>query len=384
MYIINPTDKSKIPISIQDNTIDISNDITLFGRSEQKWGDVLQEDLLHILENFASNGTLQNTPDFTNIIPPLLTKPRMGQYWFNKTTKTLNFYDGVIWNKIANENIIAANWGVIQDGATLPLPIRSGISYTYQDCVWIVGPYNYPQEINSLNCSIDINAKVTMQYVYKTDPTNTIHSGYANYLIIAIKDNINYLLPQITPTPSISPTPSIFPTPSPSLSIGISQLPTQTPTPTPTRTPIQSPTPTPSPSLSPYSTPPPTPTTTPTPSPNFITSATLSSTVAIGSCIYPHPSSGTCTASANLITITAVGGIGPYIVTAEYVSGTVISSQIANITPTTFSVEFWATLPATSLAPTHTSYYRMKIVDSNGGIVYSPNIKIELTAGNTA
>lgn len=68
---------------IEDGTIDTTLDIKLIGKNYAGYGEVQNENFLHILESFS--GT--SAP----------TKPISGQIWFDSGTKKLKFYDATKW-----------------------------------------------------------------------------------------------------------------------------------------------------------------------------------------------------------------------------------------------------------------------------------------------
>lgn len=66
--------------TVEDGTVDNTLDIKLIGRNYAGYGEVQNENFVHLLENFA--GTSE---------PP---KKVSGQIWFDSTNKKLKFYDG--------------------------------------------------------------------------------------------------------------------------------------------------------------------------------------------------------------------------------------------------------------------------------------------------
>jgi hypothetical protein len=79
MYIINKTD-GNIAATVNDGVIDTSQtDITLVGKNYQPYGEVINENFIKLLENFA-NGT-----------PP--TRPLSGELWYDTTKKKLFVYN---------------------------------------------------------------------------------------------------------------------------------------------------------------------------------------------------------------------------------------------------------------------------------------------------
>ena len=79
-YIINKTDGS-ILTEIVDGTVDqTATDLTLIGKNSSSYGEFYNENLVHLLENFA------NTSQPNNPIP--------GQLWFDTGEGRLKIYDG--------------------------------------------------------------------------------------------------------------------------------------------------------------------------------------------------------------------------------------------------------------------------------------------------
>ena len=79
-YIINKTDGSVLT-EIVDGTVDqTATDLTLIGKNSSAYGEFYNENLVHLLENFA------NTSQPNNPIP--------GQLWFDTSEGRLKIYDG--------------------------------------------------------------------------------------------------------------------------------------------------------------------------------------------------------------------------------------------------------------------------------------------------
>ena len=66
--------------SVADGTIDTTTDLRLVGKNYAGYGEVQNENFVHLLENFANTTA-----------PP---KSVTGQIWFDTSTKKLKFYDG--------------------------------------------------------------------------------------------------------------------------------------------------------------------------------------------------------------------------------------------------------------------------------------------------
>jgi hypothetical protein len=66
--------------SVADGTIDTNTDLRLVGKNYAGYGEVQNENFVHLLENFAN----------TTAPPKAIT----GQIWFDTAIKKLKFYDG--------------------------------------------------------------------------------------------------------------------------------------------------------------------------------------------------------------------------------------------------------------------------------------------------
>jgi hypothetical protein len=76
--------------TIQDATIDTTTSLRLLGRGVSNYGEIMADNLVHILENSANT-----------VAPP---GPLRGQLWFNNLTNTLEVYDGIAWHNIVTED----------------------------------------------------------------------------------------------------------------------------------------------------------------------------------------------------------------------------------------------------------------------------------------
>jgi microcystin-dependent protein len=85
-YQINFTDSvNKGFIQVNDNTVNTETSLSLPGRTKSDYGAIINENLLHLLENFANNN------------PP--ANPVEGQLWYDTTVgiDQLKVYDGAQW-----------------------------------------------------------------------------------------------------------------------------------------------------------------------------------------------------------------------------------------------------------------------------------------------
>lgn len=100
-YTINRYNGAQVAV-VADGTVDSTLDIKLIGKNYAGYGEIQNENLVFLLENFA------NTTQ-----PP---KALSGQIWYDSGTKKLKFYDGTKFRTT----------GVTEIGATQPLSPQSG------------------------------------------------------------------------------------------------------------------------------------------------------------------------------------------------------------------------------------------------------------------
>jgi hypothetical protein len=86
-YIINKSDGTPLT-TLEDGALDTSTSIGLLGRNYTGYGEVQNENFLHLLENFSSPGS------------PV--RPITGQTWYDSSTNVLNVYNGQRWERIGS------------------------------------------------------------------------------------------------------------------------------------------------------------------------------------------------------------------------------------------------------------------------------------------
>lgn len=268
-YLVYYTDQDKTPIVVpRSSVVTNSGDVTYIGKNRIEYGEVFNTNMLHLLEHFAcpEDPTKVNSPLLSSLIAPALSKPTVGQIWFNKTNNIPNVWDGTTWISADPNDSVAGNSGVILHGQSIPRPVSpiDGYIYSYEECSWIVSPFGFsePERITFVACYTNSQGVVTMQYRRQDSPT--LFTGYANYQILGIKDTTAHGVPPSTPNiPGLTPTPTVTPSVTPTRTPPA----TATPTPTITRTPGQTRQPTPTPTVTRTETPLPTATRTATPTP---------------------------------------------------------------------------------------------------------------------
>ena len=289
-YYIYYTDASSgaIAIPIAKSSLIQDIDVTLVGKTRLEYGEVFNENMLHLLEHFASPSSQRLTPDQIKTYRKLLENPVVGQIWYNSQFKSINVCLSVTpikWTEISDLSTVAGNSGILSDGEYIPLPVASdGYEFAESECAWHVSPYfaSPDEEVQTIDISAD-NRLVRCRY----GTASGERLGLVNYIILGIKDYAvpsEHIIecPEPSPTPTISLTPTQTPTPAPTGTPAATPAvtPTRTSTPvaatpevTPTRTSTPDVTPTSTPTLGvtatpkPTSTPPVTPTLTPTGTP---------------------------------------------------------------------------------------------------------------------
>jgi hypothetical protein len=91
-YPINKSN-GELLVTLEDGQLNTATSLGLVGRNYVGYGEVQNENLLHLLENFASSG------------PP--ASPITGQLWFSTTQKIVNVYDGSAksWNPVGSATV---------------------------------------------------------------------------------------------------------------------------------------------------------------------------------------------------------------------------------------------------------------------------------------
>ena len=83
-YIVNFTDKdNKLPITVYDNTSSTDTSLTFPGRNVTGYGQIIAENFLALLENFAKDAAPVN--------------PVEGQLWYDTDENILKIWDSTLW-----------------------------------------------------------------------------------------------------------------------------------------------------------------------------------------------------------------------------------------------------------------------------------------------
>lgn len=122
-YILTKSNGTQLTV-IQDGSLDNSTDLTFVGKNYAGYGQVQNENLVKLLENFANN---------TNNPP---SKPLTGQLWYDTTRKKLNVYNGATFQEFTLGNTVSATKPTDQtigdfywDAADQKLYVYNGLEY---------------------------------------------------------------------------------------------------------------------------------------------------------------------------------------------------------------------------------------------------------------
>lgn len=124
-YIVNKYNGSELVV-LQDGTLDTSTSIGLLGKNYVGYGEVQNENFVHIMENFAG------------LNPP--ARPLTGQSWYDGSNKKFKVYDGTNWVTVG-----AAEYSeTAPDGPALGALWLKSVTqqlYVYTDDGWsLIGP----------------------------------------------------------------------------------------------------------------------------------------------------------------------------------------------------------------------------------------------------
>jgi hypothetical protein len=91
-YIINKFNGTQL-LSVEDGTVDNTTDIKFVGKNYSGYGEIQNENMLHLMEHFAG------TAAPTKAIP--------GQIWFDSSLNKLKFYTGANWKATGGAQVSA-------------------------------------------------------------------------------------------------------------------------------------------------------------------------------------------------------------------------------------------------------------------------------------
>ena len=170
-YTINKTDGTVLT-TIADGTLDATLDISLFGKNYAGFGELLNENQVKLLENFAD--TTANTP----------TKAVEGQLFYDKTKKQLQVYQGSAFKAASGTNVSTAQPTVGSTG-DLWFDSTNEQMYVYNGSIWIlVGPV--------VSGSSGTTGSIATTIVDNTGTSRAVIQSLLNDVIVSITSAIEF------------------------------------------------------------------------------------------------------------------------------------------------------------------------------------------------
>jgi hypothetical protein len=100
-YTVYKTNGIKLT-TIDDGSLNLTTDLQLVGKNYAGYGQVVNENFVKLLENFA------------NTSAP--TKPLSGQLWYDSLNKKIRYYTGSGWNQVATVTVASSSPATLTDG----------------------------------------------------------------------------------------------------------------------------------------------------------------------------------------------------------------------------------------------------------------------------
>ena len=126
-FTINKSDGT-ILATVQDGTLDQTTNLSLFGKNYAGYGELLNENQIKLLENFAN--TTENAPD----------KPIQGMLFYDTTKGQVQVYDGTSF-KAATGSIVSTSQPSTGSTGDLWFDSTNEQVYVYNGSTWVlIGP----------------------------------------------------------------------------------------------------------------------------------------------------------------------------------------------------------------------------------------------------
>ena len=180
-YVINLTNGGSL-VTVEDGTIDQSTSLKLVGKNYAGYGEIQNENFIHLLESFASG----NAP----------AGPLSGQVWFDSSLKKLKFYDGTQFRTTGGAEV----------GTTQPVGLTTG------DFWWDSGNNQlYAQNadggfvlIGPQSIGETVSAMVTAQVRDNNQVNRTIIKGTVDDGVVFIVSNAEFTIDTTDPANAIT------------------------------------------------------------------------------------------------------------------------------------------------------------------------------------
>ena len=158
-YIINKTN-GDVLTEIVDGSIDqLSTDLTLIGKNTSAYGELFNENFIHILENFANTSSPNN--------------PIQGQLWYDTSEGRLKVYDGAGW-KVSSGTVVTPTIPTLTQGDLWIDSTRQQLYFNDGSATLLAGPlYNAQQGVSGFQVIdvVDVNSlnhTIVLMYVAQT------------------------------------------------------------------------------------------------------------------------------------------------------------------------------------------------------------------------
>lgn len=172
-YTINKTNGAVLT-TVADGTIDNTSDLTLVGKNYSGYGEILNENFVKLMENFASSSRPAS--------------PLAGQLWWDLTNSLLKVYTGSGFKIISGSTASATQ----PTGATLGDLWFDTVNYqlrVYNGSSWtLIGP--------SFTAGTGVSGAVITTVLDNTGANHVIVQFYVNQIIVAIVSKDSTFTPQ--------------------------------------------------------------------------------------------------------------------------------------------------------------------------------------------
>jgi len=180
-YVINLTNGQQLA-TVEDGTIDQSTTIKLVGKNYAGYGEIQNENFVHLMENFSS----ANSP----------ANPLSGQIWFDSAAKKLKFYDGSLFRSTGGAEV----------STTQPVGLTTG------DFWWDSGNNQlYAQNsdggfvlIGPDSIGDTVSAMVTKQIRDNNMTNRTIIQGVVNDAVVYVVSASEFTIDSTDPTNAVT------------------------------------------------------------------------------------------------------------------------------------------------------------------------------------
>jgi hypothetical protein len=170
-YVITKTTGEKLTI-VNDGTIDQTTNLTLVGRNYSNFGQIINENFVKLLENFA------------NTTAP--TAPIMGQLWYDSANKKLKVYNGSLFTGLP-QIISSASQPSGQTNGDMWYNTSEQKLYLYDNSTYnLIGPqFTGISELNAVIPSQVFDNVGTTHYILKHNLENILTGAVETVAVTA-------------------------------------------------------------------------------------------------------------------------------------------------------------------------------------------------------